>query len=265
MIFNLSTYIGTSLTISEMAGNIIPAIATTNAMTASICVLQAFKVMREELSKAKMVFLTPNGTERRLITEPLAPPNPECPICSVAQTTVEVDVKRATLNHLVEDLRSQLGYGEEFSINKDTNILYDPDEDINLSKTFSELGLEGDTFLTIIDESEQNKKVNLVLTIAAKELQEDQKPIHLLKKIEVPIAPSKKAAASETNGHAHPVTNGATMTLVTNGSLKRSADEAGLEDELIKKKGKVAAIPNDKDGPIEIEDSGDGAIVIDDD
>jgi ubiquitin-like 1-activating enzyme E1 B len=36
-----------------MAGNITSAIATTKAMTASLCVLQAFKILRAQLSKAK--------------------------------------------------------------------------------------------------------------------------------------------------------------------------------------------------------------------
>ncbi|KAF2680006.1 hypothetical protein K458DRAFT_312855 [Lentithecium fluviatile CBS 122367] len=262
--------------IKQMAGNIIPAIATTNAMTASLCVLQSFKVLREELSKAKMVFLAPNGTERRLTTEALSPPNPECAVCSVAQTTLEVDISRATLNDLVEGLlRLQLGYGEEFSVNMDNMILYDPEEDINLSKTFTELGLKNDSSIVIIDDADEDAKVNLVLNISAKELAKDDKPIHLPDRIRIPAKPVKaKLAAPDTNGHKRPFVNGVSKGSsngatngVLNGSRKRTADEAGLETELIKKKGKVAAAPDDNadDDIVLVEDSSNGAIFIDDD
>lgn len=250
-----------------MAGNIIPAIATTNAMTASLCVLQAFKVMRDDLAKAKMVFLAPNGTERRLTTEPLQAPNPSCPACSVAQSTVIVDPSRATLNDLVQDLlRLQLGYGEEFSVNSEAGILYDPEEDTNLNKTFKELGLVDDSFITVIDEEDEDTKVNLVLSISAKELKKDTKPIHLPEKLKIPPKP-KPAAPTEAGGfvHAtmHPTSNGVTNGL-QNGDRKRTADQAGLEDELVRKKGKVAAKPDDDDVVI-VDDPTDGAIVIDDD
>lgn len=41
--------------IKQMAGNIIPAIATTNAMVAGLCVMQAFHVLNNEWHKIKMV------------------------------------------------------------------------------------------------------------------------------------------------------------------------------------------------------------------
>ena len=41
-----------------MTSNIIPAIATVFAMTTGLCVVQAFKVLLAQLSKAKFFFLT---------------------------------------------------------------------------------------------------------------------------------------------------------------------------------------------------------------
>lgn len=68
-------------------------------------------------------------------------PNPDCPVCSVAQTTLLVDMSRATLNDLVEDfLRLELGYGEEFVVNNEIGTLYDVEETENLEKKLSELG-----------------------------------------------------------------------------------------------------------------------------
>lgn len=134
-------------------------------MTAGLCVLQAFKVMRDDYDKARMVFLT-RSTDRVLTAENLHPPKPECPVCSVAQTKLVVDTSRATLKDLVEDfLRLELGYGEEFSVNSDAGVIYDPELDDNLPKKFSEIGLKADSFVTVIDEEDENPRVNLVLSI----------------------------------------------------------------------------------------------------
>lgn len=127
--------------------------------------MQAFKVMRNDLNRARMVFLT-NSDARILTAEPLRPPNPYCPSCSVANSSIEVDLARVTLRDLVEGyLRSKLGYGEEFSVNNEIGTLYDPELDDNLGKKFGELGIKKGSFLTIADEDETEPRVDLVLAV----------------------------------------------------------------------------------------------------
>jgi ubiquitin-like 1-activating enzyme E1 B len=251
-----------------MAGNIIPAIATTNAMTASLCVLQAFKVMREQISKAKFAFLT-RSTERVIASENLQKPNPHCATCGVAYATLVVDTKRAKLSHLVEDiLKGQLGYGEDFSVKRDADLLYDIDEDVHLDKTFEELGLKSDTFITVFDEADDDAKVDVIFSVIEKEVEDEAPPLSLPE--EVIIAKKPKKATPETNGHE--TTNGkidATMHSTTNGNtngaVKRKADEAELESDIVRKKGKVMEQPSTNGGNADdivvIED--DGAIILD--
>lgn len=249
-----------------MAGNIIPAIATTNAMTAGLCVLQALKVLRDELNKAKFAFLT-RSTERVIASESLQKPNPNCATCGVAYATLIVDTKRAKLSDLVEDvLKTQLGYGEDFSVSRDPDLLYDADEDAHLDKTFEELNLKADDFIVVFDAADEDAKVDVIFSVIEKAAEEGAKPLSLPEQLVIPNKPNK--AETQTNGHAAPID--ATMHMhngtngVLNGALKRTADEAGLEDDVTRKKGKVmeaADAAKKEEDVLVIED--DGAIVLD--
>lgn len=258
--------------IKQMAGNIIPAIATTNAMTAGLCVLQAFKVLREDLSKAKMVFLERSGA-RVINSDTLKPPNPSCSICGVMQSRLVIDPARATLGGLVEDvLKNQLGYGDEFSINNEVGTLYDPDLDDNVEKKFSELGVKADSFLTIIDDDEEDPRVNLSLSISEQTLPEDVKPVRLPEKLDIARKP-KIAPAPTTNGDTndHTGTNGV--------GVKRKRDLEDSDDIVVQqspKRGKasqaetsqhddVGIVNGSSDLVIPDDGNNDGAIVIDDD
>ncbi|GFN16621.1 E1 ubiquitin-activating protein uba2 [Aspergillus tubingensis] len=245
----------------QMAGNIIPAIATTNAMTAGLCVLQAYKVLRGEYDQAKMVFLERSGV-RAINSDSLQPPNPNCPVCSVTHARLKIDPQRATLENLVQDiLRSQLGYGEEFSINTELGTIYDPDLEDNLPKKLTDLGVKNECFITVIDEEDDQPRVNLELIVLATEASqstEDQKPASLESVPDIPRKPKAPApAAPETE--PEPV-NGA-------GKRKRDADEAGLSngDNPAKRVAAMSIADGDGANPIVLDEANGGAILIDDD
>ncbi|KFY45166.1 hypothetical protein V495_03087 [Pseudogymnoascus sp. VKM F-4514 (FW-929)] len=259
----------------QMAGNIIPAIATTNAIVAGLCVLQSFKVLRGDYSSTKEVFLSPFASERLMAYEKTRAPNPDCPVCSVAQTRLLVDLSRATLNDLVEDfLRVQLGYGEEFVVSNEAGLLYDVDETENLEKKLSELGIKDDSFLTVIDEDEEDPRVNLVLSVQGTATPTDSKPISALptavdseQPISIPRRPKVVAQPAEaTNGdagHKEAVTNGEAPkeSPGTAAGMKRGADELG-EAGPEAKRGKLKETSDDV---IVLDSADDGAIIIDDD
>ena len=89
-----------------MAGNIIPAIATTNAIIAGVVVLQAFRVLQNQLSKCQTVYLRlkPNHRKQILVPEKyLIPPKKNCYICSEKpEVTLLANVNKMTVKELEE-------------------------------------------------------------------------------------------------------------------------------------------------------------------
>src|ERR1700724_2061104 len=82
--------------IKQMAGNIIPAIATTNAIVAGLCVLQSRHVVRNRLDEARMVFIS-RRPEYVFIAEALKPPNPSCQVCQIVRAELKCDPRRINL------------------------------------------------------------------------------------------------------------------------------------------------------------------------
>ncbi|ETI21215.1 hypothetical protein G647_07560 [Cladophialophora carrionii CBS 160.54] len=253
--------------IKQMAGNIIPAIATTNAMVGGLCVMEAFKVLKGDFAKTRFLWVS-NGA---LATDKLDEPNPECPVCSVAMMRARVDLEAATLGNLVQDiLRTKLGYGEEITVMNSAGIVYDPDLEDNLEKKLSELDIGEGSFVVVKDEEDDDPRVDLHLAIEAKKAEDGDKSIILVekegKRFEIAKRPKKKSGADgkeedqddDENGLV--MMNGNTNTAPATGKRKRL-----IEDDVEDSAKPAKKLQGPKSDQVSHHPAASQAIVIDED
>jgi ubiquitin-like 1-activating enzyme E1 B len=156
--------------LAEMAGNIIPAIATTNAIVAGLIVLQALHLLRKSYNTMKNVHLQFKPSVP-LSTINICPPKPGCAVCSDTYAKVLCDPARTTLSDIVNGV---LGDGNgpnggtgprEVSVYEDKRVLSDPDWDENNEKTLESLNVTRGKYLTIVDEDEGWGTISLGLGV----------------------------------------------------------------------------------------------------
>ncbi|KAJ9093110.1 hypothetical protein QFC20_007218 [Naganishia adeliensis] len=149
----------TRFEVKQMAGNIIPAIATTNAIIAGFIVMRAINILENDWTKATNVFLKADPA-RPLGSYGTQPPEPSCGVCQDVYVPLACDPAKVTLGTFVNEIvREWLGWkindeGEEMEISvyEDKRLLADPDFEDNYEKTLADLGLVRGKMLMVVDE-----------------------------------------------------------------------------------------------------------------
>lgn len=165
-----------------MAGNIIPAIATTNAIIAGAIVLQALHVLRLSLghqspwhrkslahaSASRNVFLQSGRPSIPLGAFAVSPPNPRCAVCRETNVHVMCDTTRLTLGELIEAVMGAevaiTGQMRSVSAYEGSRVLSDPDWDENLSRTLRELNCNQGKFVTLVDEDDRFENLSIAVS-----------------------------------------------------------------------------------------------------
>lgn len=227
-----------------IAGNIVHAVATTNAIVAGLIVIEAIKVLQNDTSNYRMTYCLEHPS-RKMLLMPVEPfePNTNCYVCSKTPLSLEINTHRSKLRDIVEKIvKAKLGMSLPL-IMHGASLLYEVGDDLdevmtanyaaNLDKVLSELPspVTGGTVLTVEDlQQELSCKINIK---HREEFDEEKEPDGLI------LSGWTQAPATENNK----------VTTVGNGASSSSqavAIETEADDELEIIPGGSESLPSGK-------------------
>lgn len=153
--------------IKSMAGNIIPAIATTNAIIAGLIVLQSLKILNGKSRECSTVFLNKqaNASKKILVPCQLVKPNKACYVCSSKpEVTIKLNVDTTTVKTFEEKILKgalhMVAPDVEIEDGKGTILISSEEGETegNNDKMLSEFGIRNSSRL-ICDDFQQNFKI----------------------------------------------------------------------------------------------------------
>ena len=168
-----------------IAGNIIPAIATTNAICAGLQILQVFSILKEQLAKGpdelqlgehcRYVNCIRNKTRNGLYltASSLDPPNPNCFVCKNATIPLALNINEWTLDLFLKlVVKKKLGF-EEPTILLEGDFIWEEGDgadseeyEPNLQKVLAKLpcgGIQNGTVVEI-DDASQNLSIQVIVS-----------------------------------------------------------------------------------------------------
>ncbi|KAM4553563.1 SUMO-activating enzyme subunit 2 [Fundulus diaphanus] len=215
--------------VKSMAGNIIPAIATTNAIIAGLIVLEGLKILSGELDSCRTIFLNkcPNLRKKLLVPCILDKPSPNCYVCaSKPEVTVKVNVQKTTVLSLQDKiLKERFGMvapDVQIEDGKGT-ILISSEEgetEANNNKFLSDFGIRNGSRLQV-DDFLQDYTL-LVNVLHTEELERD---------VEFEVvgeAPDKAPPPQSNQEEVNSITNGNKDSAQPSTSSKAAADDNDL-------------------------------------
>ncbi|XP_063978190.1 SUMO-activating enzyme subunit 2 [Diachasmimorpha longicaudata] len=237
--------------VKSMAGNIIPAIATTNAIVAGVVILHAFRILRGLFEDCKSVYLRPRPNHRGQLLVPekyVNPSNPKCYVCAPTPSAVlAVDTTKMTIAELDEVvLKGRLNMIEpDVMVDGKGIVLISSEEgetEENNGKILEELGVKDGTILKV-DDFQQNYSLTVTVVHRDKPSSRGDEPDFLVVADEKDLKPKEE----ETKEEKPSTSNGQVDDVDEDDCVEVDVEPYQIPDEVTAKKRKTE--PHVKDVP----------------